>query len=309
MDGCLQHPQGLTGSYEASPADEEWGWRVPLPSAWPGAGTPTRIKSKSALEKCYQDPFPFHYLGFVKAVWRPRQEEAMLKRLEECKEIDASQKEALAACLAKAEEQSVFKKLLSKVKDAHTQDNDTRDARPLDTQTLLSFLKLFQGVNPELRVALLERKLGSREAPQQGGRKLGATSGKVNGQPYRKTLEHSRGRDADRLLAVLQGGADAERGTAEPHHRDLKAAEEGFLTASEERVKKSEIRKLCGQDEVCVSSVVYQCLQTLMIKPSRFRAQTDTEDPCDCKECQMSFATLQEHPKHVHEAHSREYHP
>ncbi|XP_010144342.1 PREDICTED: zinc finger and BTB domain-containing protein 40-like, partial [Buceros rhinoceros silvestris] len=33
------------------------------------------------------------------------------------------------------------------------------------------------------------------------------------------------------------------------------------------------------------------------------------EDPYDCKKCQMSFATLQEHRKHVHEAHSREYHP
>ncbi|XP_072739981.1 zinc finger and BTB domain-containing protein 40-like isoform X2 [Ciconia boyciana] len=33
------------------------------------------------------------------------------------------------------------------------------------------------------------------------------------------------------------------------------------------------------------------------------------EDPYDCKKCRMSFATLQEHRKHVHEAHSREYHP
>lgn len=35
----------------------------------------------------------------------------------------------------------------------------------------------------------------------------------------------------------------------------------------------------------------------------------DIEDPYDCKKCRMSFATLQEHRKHVHEAHSREYHP
>ncbi|XP_026718459.1 zinc finger and BTB domain-containing protein 40 isoform X3 [Athene cunicularia] len=33
------------------------------------------------------------------------------------------------------------------------------------------------------------------------------------------------------------------------------------------------------------------------------------EDPYDCKKCRMSFATLQEHRKHIHEAHSREYHP
>lgn len=100
---------------------------------------------------------------------------------------------ALSACLAKAEKQSVFKKLLGKGKDAwsqdaHTQDSDTRDTRPLDTQTLVSFLKLFQDTNPELRVALLQREHGSGEAPQQAGRKLGATSGKVSGQPYRETL-------------------------------------------------------------------------------------------------------------------------
>ncbi|XP_010124129.1 PREDICTED: zinc finger and BTB domain-containing protein 40-like, partial [Chlamydotis macqueenii] len=35
----------------------------------------------------------------------------------------------------------------------------------------------------------------------------------------------------------------------------------------------------------------------------------NVEDPYDCKKCRMSFATLQEHRKHVHEAHSREYHP
>nr|XP_048680849.1 zinc finger and BTB domain-containing protein 40 isoform X3 [Caretta caretta] len=33
------------------------------------------------------------------------------------------------------------------------------------------------------------------------------------------------------------------------------------------------------------------------------------EDPYDCKKCRMSFPTLQEHRKHIHEAHSREYHP
>uniref|UniRef100_A0A8C6Z1V3 Zinc finger and BTB domain containing 40 n=1 Tax=Nothoprocta perdicaria TaxID=30464 RepID=A0A8C6Z1V3_NOTPE len=33
------------------------------------------------------------------------------------------------------------------------------------------------------------------------------------------------------------------------------------------------------------------------------------EDPYDCKKCRMSFGTLQEHRKHILEAHSREYHP
>ncbi|XP_061456735.1 zinc finger and BTB domain-containing protein 40 isoform X2 [Rhineura floridana] len=33
------------------------------------------------------------------------------------------------------------------------------------------------------------------------------------------------------------------------------------------------------------------------------------DDPYDCKKCQMSFPTLQEHQKHIHAAHSREYHP
>ncbi|XP_054858032.1 zinc finger and BTB domain-containing protein 40 [Eublepharis macularius] len=33
------------------------------------------------------------------------------------------------------------------------------------------------------------------------------------------------------------------------------------------------------------------------------------DDPYDCKKCQMSFPTLQEHHKHIHTAHSREYHP
>nr|XP_056721337.1 zinc finger and BTB domain-containing protein 40-like [Euleptes europaea] len=33
------------------------------------------------------------------------------------------------------------------------------------------------------------------------------------------------------------------------------------------------------------------------------------DDPYDCKKCQMSFPTLQEHRKHIHTAHSREYHP
>ncbi|TRZ25238.1 hypothetical protein HGM15179_001924, partial [Zosterops borbonicus] len=91
--------------------------------------------------------------------------QAVLKRLEKCKEIDPSQKEVgVFTSLYHAKEHSVLKQLLGKVED---------DTRPLDTQTLMSFLKLFQDTNPELRVALLEREQGSREDPQQAGRKLG----------------------------------------------------------------------------------------------------------------------------------------
>lgn len=35
----------------------------------------------------------------------------------------------------------------------------------------------------------------------------------------------------------------------------------------------------------------------------------DIEDPYDCKKCRMSFSTLQDHRKHIHEVHSKEYHP
>lgn len=35
----------------------------------------------------------------------------------------------------------------------------------------------------------------------------------------------------------------------------------------------------------------------------------DIEDPYDCKKCRMSFPTLQDHRRHIHEVHSKEYHP
>uniref|UniRef100_A0A8C0BEM9 Zinc finger and BTB domain containing 40 n=1 Tax=Buteo japonicus TaxID=224669 RepID=A0A8C0BEM9_9AVES len=125
--------------------------------------------------------------------------QAVLKRLEECREIDASQKEALVACLTEAGEQSVFKKLLSKVKDA---------------QTLMSLLKLFQDANPNLRAALLEREqenwvqpLTTDEAETLTARLLG----------HREEL----------IQSVTQ---------LSPIVEFLEAAEEGFLTASEKRV-------------------------------------------------------------------------
>ncbi|KAM9630169.1 zinc finger and BTB domain-containing protein 40 isoform 6-T9 [Morphnus guianensis] len=127
---------------------------------------------------------------------------AVLKRLEECREIDASQKEALVACLTEAGEQSVFKKLLSKVKDA---------------QTLVSLLKLFQDANPNLRAALLEREQGSGEALQQ-----------TETTDEAKTLTaRLLGHREELIQSVTQ---------LSPIVEFLEAAEEGFLTASEKRV-------------------------------------------------------------------------
>ncbi|KFP99448.1 Zinc finger and BTB domain-containing protein 40, partial [Haliaeetus albicilla] len=125
--------------------------------------------------------------------------QAVLKRLEECREIDASQKEALVACLTEAGEQSVFKKLLSKVKDA---------------QTLVSLLKLFQDANPNLRAALLEREQGSREDLQQTDEAETLTA---------RLLGHRE----ELIQSVTQ---------LSPIVEFLEAAEEGFLTASEKRV-------------------------------------------------------------------------
>ncbi|NXW31745.1 ZBT40 protein, partial [Phaetusa simplex] len=127
---------------------------------------------------------------------------AVLKRLEECREIDASQKEVVAACLAETGEQSVFKKLLSKVKDA---------------QTLVSLLKLFQDANPKLRAALLEGEGGSGEALQQ-------TESTDEGETLTARL---LGHREELIQSVTQ---------LSPIVEFLETAEEGFLTASEKRV-------------------------------------------------------------------------
>ncbi|XP_072739980.1 zinc finger and BTB domain-containing protein 40-like isoform X1 [Ciconia boyciana] len=137
---------------------------------------------------------------------------AVLKRLEECREIDASQKEALVACLAEVGEQSVFKKLLSKVKAAQT-----LGAQTLDAQTLVSLLKLFQDVSPKLRTALLEREGGSGEALQQ-------TESTDEGETLTARLLGCR---EELIQSVTQ---------LSPIVEFLEAAEEGFLTASEKRV-------------------------------------------------------------------------
>ncbi|XP_030363951.1 zinc finger and BTB domain-containing protein 40 isoform X3 [Strigops habroptila] len=137
---------------------------------------------------------------------------AVLNRLEECREIDASQKEALVSCLAETGEQSVFKKLLSKVKDAQP-----LDTQPLDAQTLVSLLKLFQDTNPKLRVALLERQQGSGEALQQAESTDEGETLTARLLEYREELIQS----VTQLSPILEF---------------LEAAEEGFLTASEKRV-------------------------------------------------------------------------
>ncbi|KAM9521240.1 zinc finger and BTB domain-containing protein 40 [Guaruba guarouba] len=133
--------------------------------------------------------------------------QAVLNRLEECREIDACQKEALVSCLTETGEQSVFQKLLSKVKDA----------QPLDAQTLVSLLKLFQDTNPKLREALLEREQGSGEALQQG-------ESTDKGETLTARL---LGRREELIQSVTQ---------LSPILEFLEAAEEGFLTASEKRV-------------------------------------------------------------------------
>eukprot|EP00075_Anas_platyrhynchos_P009790 XP_027299043.1 zinc finger and BTB domain-containing protein 40 [Anas platyrhynchos] len=131
---------------------------------------------------------------------------AVLRRLEECREIDASQREALVACLAEAGEQLVFTKLLGKVKDA----------QPLDAQTLVSLLKLFQDVNPNLRAALLEKEQDSGEALQQ-------TESTKEGEMLTARLLGCR---EELIQSVTQ---------LSPLIEFLEAAEEGFLTALEKQ--------------------------------------------------------------------------
>lgn len=73
----------------------------------------------------------------------------------------------LVACLEDAEEQSVFKRLLSKV----------RDEQSLDAETVVSVLELFQNTDPEIKAALLEREQDSGETLQQTGKRTGTPHG------------------------------------------------------------------------------------------------------------------------------------
>ncbi|NXL85014.1 ZBT40 protein, partial [Alectura lathami] len=133
--------------------------------------------------------------------------QAVLRRLEECREIDASQREVMLACLAEAGEQSLFAKLFGTVRDAQT----------LYAQTLVSLLKLFQDGNPELRAALLEWEQGSEEALQQ-------TESTEEGEMLTARLLGCR---EELIQSVTQ---------LSPIIEFLEAAEEGFLTAAEKRV-------------------------------------------------------------------------
>ncbi|XP_075577753.1 zinc finger and BTB domain-containing protein 40 isoform X2 [Pelecanus crispus] len=165
---------------------------------------PACAEQAAESKSCKLDFFLRYESVFSEALSDAR---AVLKRLEDCREIDASQKEALFACLAEAGEQSVFKKLLSKVKDAQT----------LAAQTLVSLLKLFQDTNPTLRAALLEREGGSTEAVEQ-------TESTDEGESLTARL---LGRREELIQSVTQ---------LSPIVEFLEAAEEGFLTASEKRV-------------------------------------------------------------------------
>ncbi|XP_074017782.1 zinc finger and BTB domain-containing protein 40 isoform X2 [Numenius arquata] len=165
---------------------------------------PAQPEQDAESKSCKLDFFLQYESVFSEALSDAR---AVLKRLEECREIGASQKEAVAACLAEPGEQSVFEKLLSRVKDA----------QPLDAQTLVSLLKLFQDVNPKLEAALLEREGGRGEAQQQ-------TESTDEGEML---TAHLLGRREELIQTVTQ---------LNPIVEFLEAAEEGFLSASEKRV-------------------------------------------------------------------------
>ncbi|NXN32005.1 ZBT40 protein, partial [Nycticryphes semicollaris] len=165
----------------------------------------TAAESKS----CKLDFFLRYESVFSEALSDAR---AVLKRLEECSEIGASQKEAVAACLVEPGEHSVFEKLLSRVKDAQLPDTPT-----LDAQTLVSLLKLFQDANPKLEAALLEREGGRGEAQPQ-------TESTDEGETLTARL---LGRREELIQTVTQ---------LSPIVEFLEVAEEGFLSASEKRV-------------------------------------------------------------------------
>ncbi|KAM8796307.1 zinc finger and BTB domain-containing protein 40 [Eudromia elegans] len=133
--------------------------------------------------------------------------QTVLKRLEEYQEIDASQREALVACLEEVEEESVFKKLLGKVKDEQS----------LDAQTLVSFLKLFQDTNPQLKAALSQSKLDGGEALQQAG-------------------SPGEGKTLADLLLDCRGELIQSVTRLSPIVEFLETAEEGFLTALEKQI-------------------------------------------------------------------------
>lgn len=64
--------------------------------------------------------------------------------------------------------------------------------------------------------------------------------------------ECRRGRDADRSFAGMQGGANPERDTAEPHRRVLGGSRRGIPDRLGEAGNKSEIREALWVRVVCV---------------------------------------------------------
>jgi len=91
----------------------------------------------------------------------------VLKRLEECSEIKGAQEETIMGCLEGEEGHSAFQRILDKVRD-----------ESLDVQTVVSLLKLYQGSNPAVRAALLDRK-PDVDAVQPKGRRKPCPPGKV----------------------------------------------------------------------------------------------------------------------------------
>nr|XP_042700908.1 zinc finger and BTB domain-containing protein 40 isoform X3 [Chrysemys picta bellii] len=138
----------------------------------------------------------------------------VLKRLDECRGIEGSQRERfpvvlqmLVACLEDAEEQSAFKRLLSKV----------RDEQSLDAETVVSVLELFRNTHPKIKTALLEREQASGETLQQTGSTEEGKTLSALLLEYREELIQS----ITQLSPIIEF---------------LETGEEGFLTGLEKRV-------------------------------------------------------------------------
>ncbi|KAG6929967.1 zinc finger and BTB domain containing 40, partial [Chelydra serpentina] len=132
---------------------------------------------------------------------------AVLKRLDECRGIEGSQREMLVACLEDAEEQSAFKRLLSKVGDEQS----------LDAETVVSVLELFRNTHPKIKAALLEREQDSGETLQQTGSTEEGKTLSALLLEYREELIQS----VTQLSPIIEF---------------LETGEEGFLTGLEKRV-------------------------------------------------------------------------
>ncbi|XP_038232655.1 zinc finger and BTB domain-containing protein 40 isoform X4 [Dermochelys coriacea] len=138
----------------------------------------------------------------------------VLKRLDECRGIEGSQRERfpvvlqmLVACLEDTKEQSAFKSLLSKV----------RDEQSLDAETVVSVLELFRNTHPKIKAALLEREQDSGETLQQTGSTEEGKTLSALLLEYREELIQS----VTQLSPIIEF---------------LETGEEGFLTGLEKRM-------------------------------------------------------------------------